>query len=48
MQNRPDTLFKQIARDKRILTFKRRRLGSGRLGNADYAPELLGAWTFMH
>ena len=27
-------------------TFRRGRLGAGRLGAADYAPGLLGAWTF--
>ena len=26
----------------------RGRLGAGRLGAADYAPGLLGIWTFMH
>ena len=28
-------------------TFRRGRSGAGRLGAADYAPGLLGAWTFM-
>ena len=30
----------------RTVTFMRGRLGSGRLGAADYAPGLLGAETF--
>ena len=30
----------------RTVTIRRGRLGAGRLGAADYAPGLLGAWTF--
>ena len=30
------------------MTIRRGRLGTGRLGAADYAPGLLGTWTFRH
>ena len=33
-------------RKRRTVTIRRGRLGAGRLGAADYAPGILGAWTF--
>ena len=32
---------------RRSTTLRRGCLGAGRLGTADYAPRLLGVWTFM-